>query len=393
MALLNLSDEEKIVRISKDFLQARITRLEQYDSPIDFLTFFDPDSQQFRHLQYMSDRIELEAGLRRANNAQVMKSEHHLKHHLVGISGDYAEITFFERYEYVLKPVPEFKTSETTRYEMALSRVNGTWLLSDIITDSDFDDAFRDTDVDVKTFLDSNLKRKKSVPPTEYLGPDMADMFPVFTPYNIEKAVAYAEKYALSYNPLFYSYKGLGGDCQNFASQCVWAGLGGENTATAVNLKMPPMVRSGPRAWYQNNTTDHDPYGRWIAVQPFSAYILSGQVGDLGPVGTVTNGLANAATGDLIAISDGKRWFHIYVVVAHTGVQGMRTTKDLWVSAHTTDRNRQWLATLITDALPVRTIHIIGGVNNAGSGPLSAPGGIGLLGVDEASAEIPRIDK
>ncbi len=380
MALRNLSDEEKIVRITKEFLQARITRLEQYDSPIDFLTFFDPNSPQFRHLQYLSDRIELEAGLRRSNEAQVMKSEHHLKHHLVGISGDYAEITFFERYEYVLKPVPEFKTSETTRYEVALDRVNGTWLLSDIITDSDFDDAFRDTDVDVKTFLDFNLQEQKSVLPAEYLGPNMAaDMFPVFTPYDTEKAVAYAEKYALSYNPLFFSYKGLGGDCQNFASQCVWAGLGGKNTATAVDLKLPPMVRSGPRAWYQNNTTDHDPYGRWIAVQPFSDYILSGQVGDLGLVGTVTDGLANAATGDLIAISDGKRWFHIYFVVAHTGVQGMRTTKDLWVSAHTTDRNRQWLATLITSALPVRTIHIIGGVNDTGSGPLPVPGDTDIL--------------
>ena len=372
MALLNLSDEEKIVRITKDFLQARITRLEQYDSPIDFLTFFNPNSQQFRHLQYMSDRIELEAGLRRANDAQVMKSEHHLKHHLVGISGDYAEITFFETYEYVLKPVPEFKTSETARYEVALDRTNGTWLLSDVITDSDFDDAFRDTDIDVKTFLNSNLKPQNSASPAEYLGPDMT-MFPVFTPLDTEKVVTYAEKYALSYNPLFFSYKGLGGDCQNFASQCIWAGLGGKNTAAAVDLKMPPMVRTGPRAWYQNSTTDHDPFGRWIGVQPFSDYILSGQVGDLGPVGTVTDGLANAATGDLIAISDGKRWFHIYVVVAHTGVQGMRTTKDLWVSAHTTDRNRQWLATLITDALPVRTIHIIGGVNDNGSGLHPAP--------------------
>ena len=51
------------------------------------------------------------------------------------------------------------------------------------------------------------------------------------------------------------------------------------------------------------------------------------------------------------------------------------------------------LATLITDALPVRTIHIIGGVNSTGSGPSPSPGGIGILGVKETSTEIPRVDK
>lgn len=373
MDLRHLSDEEKIVRITKQFLQARITRLEQYDSPIDFLTFFDPDSPQFRHLQYMADRIELEAGLRQRNEARTMKSEHRVKHHMVGINGDYAEIILLEEYEYVLQPVPEFKTSETTRYSVALSRVNGTWLLSDITTDSDFDDAFRDTDVDVKTFLDFDQAEQVSATPAEYMGPDMTGAPQLCETYDIRTAVAYAEKYALSYNPLFFSYKGLGGDCQNFASQCVWAGLGGKNTAEAIDLKLPPMVRTGPRAWYQNNTTDHDPFGRWIAVQPFADYIFSSQPGSPGPVGTVTDGLANAATGDMIQLSDGNKWFHTYFVVAHTGAPGKRTTRDLWVSAHTTDRNRQWLATLITSALPVRTIHIVGGVNDACSAPPSAP--------------------
>ena len=44
--------------------------------------------------------------------------------------------------------------------------------------------------------------------------------------YNRDAAVAYAEKWALSRNPAFYNFSGIGGDCTNFASQCIYAGSG-----------------------------------------------------------------------------------------------------------------------------------------------------------------------
>jgi hypothetical protein len=44
--------------------------------------------------------------------------------------------------------------------------------------------------------------------------------------YDRAAAVAYARKWALSRNPAYYDYDPLGGDCTNFASQCVLAGGG-----------------------------------------------------------------------------------------------------------------------------------------------------------------------
>ena len=44
--------------------------------------------------------------------------------------------------------------------------------------------------------------------------------------YNREAAVAYAREWALSRNPAYYDYSELGGDCTNFASQCIYAGAG-----------------------------------------------------------------------------------------------------------------------------------------------------------------------
>ena len=45
-------------------------------------------------------------------------------------------------------------------------------------------------------------------------------------PYNRAAAVAYAEKWAFSRNPEYYDFHGIGGDCTNFVSQCIYAGCG-----------------------------------------------------------------------------------------------------------------------------------------------------------------------
>ena len=42
--------------------------------------------------------------------------------------------------------------------------------------------------------------------------------------YNAQKAVNYAQKWALSRNPNYYDYSNEGGDCANFVSQCLIAG-------------------------------------------------------------------------------------------------------------------------------------------------------------------------
>ena len=44
--------------------------------------------------------------------------------------------------------------------------------------------------------------------------------------YDRENAVLYARRWALERNPLFSDYTGIGGDCTNFASQCLYAGTG-----------------------------------------------------------------------------------------------------------------------------------------------------------------------
>ncbi len=44
--------------------------------------------------------------------------------------------------------------------------------------------------------------------------------------YDVERGVAYARKWAYRRNPAYYNFDRLGGDCTNFASQCLFAGVG-----------------------------------------------------------------------------------------------------------------------------------------------------------------------
>ena len=45
-------------------------------------------------------------------------------------------------------------------------------------------------------------------------------------PYDRTAVVAYARQWAFSRNPKYYDFSNLGGDCTNFASQCLYAGCG-----------------------------------------------------------------------------------------------------------------------------------------------------------------------
>ncbi len=44
--------------------------------------------------------------------------------------------------------------------------------------------------------------------------------------YDRQAAVDYARRWALGRNPAYYDFERLGGDCTNFASQCLYAGCG-----------------------------------------------------------------------------------------------------------------------------------------------------------------------
>ena len=65
-------------------------------------------------------------------------------------------------------------------------------------------------------------------------------------------AVNYARRWALGRNPAYYDFENVGGDCTNFASQCLFAG------AKIMNYK--PVL-----GWYYNSSSDRTP--SWSGVE------------------------------------------------------------------------------------------------------------------------------
>ncbi len=130
--------------------------------------------------------------------------------------------------------------------------------------------------------------------------------------YDRIAAAAYARRWALSRNPAYYDFQNIGGDCTNFASQCIFAGAGVMNYT-------PTM------GWYYRSINDRAP--AWSGVEFLYNFLVSNRT--IGPYASVVS-QSEAEIGDIVQLgtSDG-RFYHSPVITAITPI--------MLVSAHTYD--------------------------------------------------------
>ena len=131
-------------------------------------------------------------------------------------------------------------------------------------------------------------------------------------PYNRERAVEYAKRWALERNPLFIDFTGQGGDCTSFASQCLLAG------SCAMNFT--PTF-----GWYYIDPTRRTP--SWSGVEFFYDFITANR--GIGPFARELP-ISRAMLGDMIQLQKEDDWYHTLVI---TRIDG----DELFVSAHTLD--------------------------------------------------------
>lgn len=156
--------------------------------------------------------------------------------------------------------------------------------------------------------------------------------------YNREKAVAYARRWALKRNPAYYNFTGLGGDCANFASQCVYEGAGVMNYT--------PLY-----GWYYNSPNDRTP--SWSGVK----YLYNFLVGNRG-VGPYASETAITAmrTGDIIQLATYLPEYHHTLIVVETGE--IPALDNILICAHTYDSFDRQLDSY--DITQIRFLHIEG---------------------------------
>ena len=160
-------------------------------------------------------------------------------------------------------------------------------------------------------------------------------------PYNRERAVNYAETWALRRNPLFLNFAGRGGDCTNFTSQCLLAG--------SCTMDFTPDF-----GWYYVSSEDRAP--AWTSVAFFYDFITEQPVfaaenRGIGPFGREVRA-REIEVGDFIQLADeAGDYYHTLII---TGFE----PNDILVCAHTDDALNRRLSTYNFASL--RFIHIDG---------------------------------
>ena len=151
--------------------------------------------------------------------------------------------------------------------------------------------------------------------------------------YDRQAAVAYAKVWALLRNPLYYDFEHVGGDCTNFASQCVYAG--------AREMNFTPVM-----GWYYRSSYDRT--ASWSGVE-YLYNFLTGN-GGVGPYARVVTA-REVQPGDIVQF--GTRQGHFYhspVIVA--------VSPQILVAAHTDDAWGRPMDTYTYDV--ARFLHIEG---------------------------------
>ena len=158
-------------------------------------------------------------------------------------------------------------------------------------------------------------------------------------PYDRAAAVRYAHRWAFARNPRYYDYEWIGGDCTNFASQCLYAG-------SRVMDYTPTF------GWYYVDANDKAP--AWTGVPYLYNYLTRTHITP-GPAARDA-AIGDLLPGDVVQLSfDGARWAHTPVVVA---VGSPRSLDNVLVAAHSEDADDRPLSDY--DYADIRFLHIFG---------------------------------
>lgn len=152
--------------------------------------------------------------------------------------------------------------------------------------------------------------------------------------YNRQGSIEYAREWALKRNPAYYNFDKLGGDCTNFASQCIYAGSG-------------VMNHKPTYGWYYYNGNNRTP--SWTGVQYLYNFLINNK--EIGPFAEETDQY-HIEPGDVVQLGTFEGGFYHSPVIVAVG------NGELYVAAHTQDEYMRPLNTYSYEK--IRFLHIKG---------------------------------
>ena len=152
--------------------------------------------------------------------------------------------------------------------------------------------------------------------------------------YNRQAAFDYAREWAFKRNPKFYNFNSIGGDCTNFASQCIFAGAGIMNYTPTFG-------------WYYISVNDRTP--SWTGVEYLYNFLVNNE--GLGPFAEEVS-LEKLEVGDIVQLGTATNDFY------HSPVVVRISNGQIYVAAHTYDAFNKPLSSY--NFARARGIHILG---------------------------------
>lgn len=191
---------------------------------------------------------------------------------------------------------------------------------------------------------------------------DLGDYYDTYSSTDRSSAVSYAlshtddtGSYATTYyNKLQFKTYGTA-DCQNFVSQSIWSGFGGNSSADK-NLPMVPQ-------WWAN-LTGEDSYNNWVGTSYFKTWITNNyQYNDYGIKGYETS-VSNMLEGDYVYVPG-----HTMFITSADDEDDDGTVEynEIYISSHTHNRKDHSLISLFgTQPSNMKFLHITGFKWNTG---------------------------
>lgn len=158
-------------------------------------------------------------------------------------------------------------------------------------------------------------------------------------PYDRDKAVEYAHMWAKGRNPAYLDFENYGGDCTNFASQCIYAGSGVMNWT--------PI-----HGWYY--ASSYNRTASWTGVNYLYDFLINNK-GE-GPYAELVD-ISCIQPGDIaqLSFSDKNIFNHSPVII---GYGKPPSTDNLLVASHTYDADDYPVKGF--EPVYYRYLHIIG---------------------------------
>ena len=167
----------------------------------------------------------------------------------------------------------------------------------------------------------------------------MPSVMPIAIPYNRSAAVQYAHRWAFGRNPEFYDFENIGGDCTNFASQCLFAGTGIMNFTPDLG-------------WYYIDANQKAP--AWTGVEYFYEF-LTRNVISAGPFAIAAD-INRVLPGDFVQLQFASdRFGHTPIIVS---IGNPATLENTLVAAHSIDSDWRPLSTY--NFKEIRFLHVLG---------------------------------